>query len=387
MARLVDLEGDEDAEAEANNQGGEAADASNLKENPNVGLFSAALTCYPIVSQLASYLDLNSLHDLARTCRQFRANLLQYRSQLIEQTLRCENENANPARRLGNALHASFDVWTAYGRDGTKIGRITSGKLGACAHDLVGPCRRCGKIICRNCVLKAPPASSIRQRHRRLCKTDMKSPIDRLMFVERRYPSPDGDGGNSAITKPVARSPCTCDDSIWICQPCGHSLRAADTTYLRGWAWRTRYSTCGGLGAGLGEGNEGVECGRGYDCQAARELYQEIECDADELASLQAEMARAESEGREWRGGSYATQEIVGIGGAVKTKIQKRALVGAVVKEYEDERVSGKFLGREQGGSNRSWCSWCERVVLSKKDLDWVRRSSESVASSSSGDD
>ena len=55
----------------------------------------------------------------------------------MEQSLRCDNENANPAASLGNALYASLDVWTAYGRDGVKIGRITSGKLGACARDLV----------------------------------------------------------------------------------------------------------------------------------------------------------------------------------------------------------------------------------------------------------
>ena len=104
---------------------------------------------HSIASQLASYLDLNSLHELSRTCWQFRAHLLQYRMQLIEQSLRCENEDADPAARLGNALFASHKVWTAYGRDGVKLGRITTGKLGACARDLVGACRRCGRIICR----------------------------------------------------------------------------------------------------------------------------------------------------------------------------------------------------------------------------------------------
>lgn len=126
-----------------------------------------------------------------------------------------------------------------------------------------------------------------------------------------------------------------------------------------------------------------MECGRGADCQAASEVYHEIECDADELASIEAEMARAEGEGRHWAGSSYLTQEIVGIGGAVKKKIKKKVMVGAAVKEYEDERVSGKFLGREQAGNNRSWCSWCERVVLGKKDLEGPAVSTESAASSS----
>ena len=102
-----------------------------------------------IVSVLASYVDLNTLHELSRTCRQFRANLLQYRKLLIEQTLRCENENANPALRLGNALNNSLEQWRAYGRNGVKVGRISSGKVGACARDLVGACRKCGRTVCR----------------------------------------------------------------------------------------------------------------------------------------------------------------------------------------------------------------------------------------------
>lgn len=109
----------------------------------------AQLTKRSIASRIATHLDLNSLHELSRTCRQFRANLLQYRDQLIEHSLRCENENANPAVRLGNALNASHHVWAAYGREGVKIGRITSGKVGACARDLVGHCRRCSKVVCR----------------------------------------------------------------------------------------------------------------------------------------------------------------------------------------------------------------------------------------------
>jgi hypothetical protein len=99
-----------------------------------------------------THLDLNTLHELSRTCRQFRANLLQHRKLLISQTLRCENETTDPAQRLGNALFASHQVWTAYGRDGVKIGRITSGKVGACARDLVGECKKCGRIVCRVCL-------------------------------------------------------------------------------------------------------------------------------------------------------------------------------------------------------------------------------------------
>ncbi|KAK3714477.1 hypothetical protein LTR37_007783 [Vermiconidia calcicola] len=138
------------------------------------------------------------------------------------------------------------------------------------------------------------------------------------------------------------------------------------------------------MGAGLGEGNEGVECGRGGDCLNAREVERELECDADELAAFEAEMEKAETEGRRCFGSSYTTHEIIGIGGMVKKKIKKRVMVGAIVKEYEDERVTGKFLWREQERANRSWCSWCGRVVLGNKDLDQPSKSSDSIASSSS---
>ena len=107
--------------------------------------------------------------------------------------------------------------------------------------------------------------------------------------------------------------------------------------------------------------------------QSYSELMISVECDAAELAVLDAEMAKAELKGRQWAGTSYATQEIVGIGGKVKKKVKKQVSVGAIVKEYEDERDSQKFLEREQTGTNRSWCSWCDRVVMDKKDVEEVR--------------
>jgi len=62
-------------------------------------------------------------------------------------------------------------------------------------------------------------------------------------------------------------------------------------------------------------------------------------------------------------------QEIEGIGGRVKMKGRRVVRVGAVVREWEDERDGNEpMLGREKGGDARSWCSWWERVVLGKKD-------------------
>lgn len=144
---------------------------------------------------------------------------------------------------------------------------------------------------------------------------------------------------------------------------------------MRGWTWRTRYSTyLGGLGTGIGEGHEGVECGLGHLCLAAREVEKEIDCDADELAELRREMDRVEMEGgahgRRWSGTSYLTQEMEGIGGVVKKKVKRRVRVGCVVKEYEEERETGVYLKREQEGEARSWCAWCERAVPGEKDGD-----------------
>ena len=79
-------------------------------------------------------------------------------------------------------------------------------------------------------------------------------------------------------------------------------------------------------------------------------------------------------------------QEIVGIGGQLKTKVKEKVVVGHPVKHYEDERSTGRYLSREQGGLNRSWCSWCARVIPGKKDLENpAGQSTESVNSCSSG--
>ncbi|GIZ42542.1 hypothetical protein CKM354_000580400 [Cercospora kikuchii] len=392
MVRILDLDGecDNDTQPPLPQHAVVATVGDDSRHNPNLNTFTSALSCYPIVASLASYIDLTTLSDLARTCRQVRANLLQYRTMLIHKTLRCHNESTDPGQRLGDALKASRDAWTAYGRHGVKIDRITSGRVGACARDMVGECRNCGKFMCRNCVIKAPPTNAVKLRHRRLCRTCIKAPLDALTTVTQAF----DEGGNRVDSEDVsvhevrsyARDPCTCFDVVWICHPCGYAIRTTDTTYDRGWKWRGRYSHCGGIGAGLGEGNEGVECGRTQDCLAARMVQKDVECDAEELAALELETAKAVSEGRHWNGSSYSTQEMVGIGGKVKTKLRKMVPVGAIVKEYEDERITERYLEREHNGSNRSWCSWCSRVVAGKKDLDTTTRSTASVSSASSSD-
>ena len=69
----------------------------------------------------------------------------------------------------------------------------------------------------------------------------------------------------------------------------------------------------------------------------------------------------------------YWRQEVEGIGGVVKKKAKKMVRVGRTVREYEDERESANYLGREIKGENRSWCGWCGRVIMGTRDLDAVR--------------
>lgn len=300
---------------------------------------------YRIVTLITRNIDLNTLHALSRTGRQVRENLIQYRSQLIHQTLRCSNDSSTGS----NLDFATFR---------NKTDALVSGRIGPCARDMVSDCRRCGKITCRNCAYKSPSASRLWARHRRLCPTCLATPLPQL---SRHW-----------------QDPCTCTDSVYLCTPCGTGLTVADTNYRRIWTWRTRYSTyLGGLGTGIGEGNEGVKCWRGEKCMAAQEVEVEIDCSEEgrggsdrESSESDSEWHWTEGEGKEERAG-YWQQEIEGIGGVVKKKIRKRIRVGKTVKEWEDER-DGKeeVLRRESRGEARSWCGWCGRLIWGKKDRE-----------------
>lgn len=139
------------------------------RDHPNLNALSAVLGNYPsvfchsmsqksgiltiggssIISEIARHLDLNSLHDLSRTCRQFRANLLQHRRQLIPQTLRCVSDTLPAWKPEGVLREEEDDLWTTHGPAGIRIPRMTSGRVGTCARDMVGECRRCGTVVCR----------------------------------------------------------------------------------------------------------------------------------------------------------------------------------------------------------------------------------------------
>jgi hypothetical protein len=225
--------------------------------------------------------------------------------------------------------------------------------------------------------MKPPATPILRARHRRLCRTCNKASLP-LLVALHKHSSPDGSpsvqldvepGKPRAFTAPAfERTPCNCDNVVWLCAPCGKDLRNADTMYVRGWSWRTQYSHyLGGVGTGAGEGNEGVECGRGSACLGARIVEQET-CEQEILDALATADASPDSSER-WRGTSYLAQEIEGIGGVLKFKHKKQVRVGECVKLYEDEREKAvQYLEREVTGRLRSWCSWCERIVLGEKD-------------------
>ncbi|GKZ75211.1 hypothetical protein AnigIFM50267_003142 [Aspergillus niger] len=368
------------------------------QQDPNRNAFSAALSCYPIIKEIARSVDLNTLHALSRTCRQFHANLSPYRQQLVKQTLRCENEYIETLSDMldsGACIPDSVkSVMRLLSQNARSSGRLTSGKISKCARDMVAECRRCSKVVCRNCVIKPPSSHMLRHRIRRLCTTCRTAPLNELIEPPYEHAHPHNIYANSpsqtprSIISAFQRTPCSCDDAIWLCHQCGHQVRSSDTTYRRVWTWRTHYSTyLGGLGTGIGEGCQGVKCGRGEDCLAAQEIELEVECEADEASGSPPDYGRyyehrhSQSpprhhnhahdgwEHREEEEPGYFRQEIIGIGGRVKHKAKKRVTVGACVVEHEDERETGEYLTREERGQHRSWCGWCWRVIPARDEL------------------
>jgi len=101
-----------------------------------------------VIISIASHIDLNTLDALSLTCRQIRANLLQFRSQLITSTLHCENEDVelDPEHTFRYRARAADWYFVESGREAP--GSVT-GKVGNCARDMVGGCRRCERIVCR----------------------------------------------------------------------------------------------------------------------------------------------------------------------------------------------------------------------------------------------
>ncbi|KAI1001182.1 hypothetical protein K3495_g7016 [Podosphaera aphanis] len=322
------------------------------RENPNrEKAITKALSCYPIVREIAAHIDLNSLDALSSTCRQVRVNLLQFHSHLINSTLHCENDMMrNGPNRQG--YHA----------------RVNQGEhvSSACPRDLVDSCQRCDRIICRNCAIKPPARHLLNSRHRRLCRTCTRRDLATLIFPSTNPP-------------PMISEfhVCNCSsDRIWLCRCCGRSIYSADEEYRNIWKWRIRYlSSHGGIGTGIGEGDRGVPCGRGEECANAREVEQEIDCDAEDAREINYQFksgdlpTHARSHAGSQMGPGYTRHEIEGIGGVMKKKLVKMVKVGACVPELRYEEDVGSFLNWEQDKKSRSWCAWCWKFIPSADDL------------------
>ncbi|KAG5952528.1 hypothetical protein E4U53_000661 [Claviceps sorghi] len=361
-----------------------------------------AFQCYPIIASIVSSIDLNTLDALARSCRSVHNGLIQYRSVLLTLTLHCRNEKNSVNTEELLRYRARASNWH-YMEDG----RSYNGKSGRCARDMVDECRKCGDVICRNCAIKPPAPVALRERHRRLCRTCIKAPIGALAIPRLDLDLP-------FTSDSVQQSLCKCETSgVWLCQPCGRSIRGADNEYQSIWRWRTQYGeVLGGLGTGIGDGDRGVICGREAACLAARDREHEIDCDAQDARdngtapwvneqpvwmttttpsppALAVSASPAGSpfgpatplgalieEDRHDRtpspqlGPGYERHEIEGIGGRVKRKLVRMVRVGACVPEWDDERGCGSCaLASEVKGSARSWCGWCCRVIPGQKDL------------------
>ncbi|OAA39441.1 hypothetical protein NOR_06279 [Metarhizium rileyi] len=388
------------AKTQLQSKGGKLATAPAASSHCSESI-ARAFQCYPIISSIVSSIDLNTLDALARSCRSVHNGLVQYRNILVTSTLHCTNEGApvNPKELL--RYRARAGNW--HNMEGGRC----NGKSGSCARDMVDECRKCGDVICRNCSIKPPAPVALRERHRRLCRTCIKAPVTALTIPRLDLKLPfDSDA--------VQQSLCKCESAgVWLCQPCGRSIRAADHEYRSIWRWRNQYGeVLGGLGTGIGDGDRGVICGRGDECLAAKDREQEVDCDAQDardsgtapwvneppvwmttstpsppalavsdsptgspfgpatpLGAL-IEEERHERTPSPQLGPGYERHEIEGIGGRVKRKLVRMVRIGACVPEWDDEKgFGGRILESEIKGCARSWCGWCWRVIPGKKDL------------------
>lgn len=99
-----------------------------------------------IVMAVAASIDLNTLDNLSRTCRQIRQGLLQYRTMLLVSTMHCINEQVPVDPEDTFRYRARASNWY-YMQDAGKSSY--NGKSGRCARDMVAGCRRCGVVVCR----------------------------------------------------------------------------------------------------------------------------------------------------------------------------------------------------------------------------------------------
>ncbi|KAH6690597.1 hypothetical protein F5X68DRAFT_71174 [Plectosphaerella plurivora] len=358
-------------------------------------IVTEAFAQYPVIESLVRHIDLNTLDSLARTSHLIHQALVQCKGSLIKATLHCVNSEEPVDRDYTLRNRARAGVHD-FNWEGTPLRSSNSylpynGKSGKCALDLVSECRKCGVPVCRNCTTKQPASTALNDRYRRICTTCVEAPLVSLLdtVLEPNTPFESDE---------VQRELCQCDQraGVWLCQPCGRSIRASDSDYIRIWRWRNHYGeVLGGLGTGIGDGDRGVICGREEACLAAKEREQETDCDAEDareplltpgssdgyasssdsprpLAHRQSSSSLHLGEHRTpsplQLGPGYERHEIEGIGGVVKKKLVRMVRVGACVPEWEEDRSRSGIMRREREHQVRTLCGWCYRVVPSAAD-------------------
>ncbi|KXJ92070.1 hypothetical protein Micbo1qcDRAFT_162174, partial [Microdochium bolleyi] len=374
---------------------------------------------------VASCLDLNAIDNLSRTCRAVHDSLLEYRSSILTHTLHCVNEDLPIDSEGTFRYRARASNWYYMQDDAQHRAGADVAKSGSCARDMVAECRRCSIAICRNCAMKPPAPIVQKERHRRLCIPCTRAPLPLLL-------NPPLSANTPLASDAMRTAVCNCDTAgVWLCQPCGRSIRGSDSDYRSIWKWRNQYGeVLGGVGTGIGEGDRGVPCGRESKCCSSKEREQETDCDAEDgrASSSSHDLGLHHNNGSSYFSGSpsswtpplahrpahshavsspwsipsassaatsalslapttpphsdssrtpspqlrpgYARHEVEGIGGVVKSVGVKLIRVGACVPEWEDEKHRGIILGREASGRSRSWCGWCWRVIPGNKDRE-----------------
>lgn len=79
--------------------------------------------------------------------------------------------------------------------------------------------------LLQNCAIKPPAPVALRERHRRLCVTCIRAPVAILATPAL---DPDLPFNSDAVQQTL----CKCDSTgVWLCQPCGKSIRGADHEY------------------------------------------------------------------------------------------------------------------------------------------------------------
>lgn len=196
--------------------------------------------------------------------------------------------------------------------------------------------------------------------------------------LEQMLHAPALSDASSSPEAMVARDPCGCETSVYLCLTCGFSMFKNDASHKRLWDWRTWYRTnLLGIGTGIGGGNLGVTCARRTACLGAQEAEVETVLGSETggmwptetFESLEGStghhMPHHDGENKP----GYFLHEMEGIGGVVKKKLTHHIRVAKAVPEFEDERDRSKLLERERKGETRSWCGWCDRVILGHADL------------------